>query len=324
MNEKNEQMTLDEGMSQNKKPTTTVPPVPEKPRTTVPPEAKKSKPKAQQKPQAKAIDIRKGSVSGQFIKLLEPYKLQISQVLPKHLTVERLMQIASTVLTRNPDLYQCDPASIVGAVLESSILGLDPTPEFGLCYFVPYNNKKTHRLEAQFQLGYRGMITLAKRTGQISNIYSYVIHENDDYRIELGLNPQIIHIPNLTDPGKKILVYAVVVFKDGSKQFEEMTRKQVMGVKRRSPGASSPYSPWNTDPDSEEQMWRKTSLKRLLKFVPLSSEYRTAINADSTVIRPDSFTKDGLDLSKVERLEEEESEVDDDGSEDKSESLVGA
>ena len=257
--------------------------------------------------QKQVIDVRKGSVSKQFIELLDKYKLQMSQVIPKHLTPERLIQIASTVLTRNPDLYKCDPASVVGAVMESSILGLDPTPEFGLCYFVPYNNKKTNRLEAQFQLGYRGMITLARRTGQISNIFAYVIHENDQWEIALGLHPEIKHVPSWDNPGKKVLVYAVVVFKDGSSQFEVMTRKQVMGIKERSPGASSAYSPWNINADSEEQMWRKSALKRLLKFVPLSSEYQTAIDADSTIIRPDSFTPGfGLDLGKVEKGEEEE------------------
>ena len=257
---------------------------------------------AQAKPKSPAINPKGGSVSGQFMALLEKYKLQISMALPKHLTPERLIQVATAVLTKNPELYKCTPQSVVGAVMESSILGLDPTPEFGQCYFVPYYNSKTKTLEAQFQLGYRGMISLAKRTGEISNIFAYVIHENDDYEIELGINPVIKHKPNLDNPGKMIMAYAVVIFKDGSKQFEVMTKRQIMMIKARSKSKDSKFSPWNADENSEEEMWRKTVLKRLLKYVPLSSEYRTALEADSTIITPDAFSGQGaLDLSKVEK-----------------------
>ena len=170
----------------------------------------------------------------------------------------------------------------------------------------PYTNKKSGKIEAQFQIGYRGLIALARRSGEISVIYAYPVYEKEmpNFRVELGLEPKIIHIPTFGERGKLQVVYAVIKMKDGGVYFEVMTKEDIYHVKAKSKAKDSQYSPWNTD---ESEMWRKTVLKRALKYAPLAIEYQKALEVDSSIIKPESFnqiTKE-IDFGKVEKDYEE-------------------
>ncbi len=249
-----------------------------------------------------------GFKSGDVSTLLSAYKLQIAQAIPKHLTAERVIQLATTVIARNQEIKACTPQSVIGAVMNAAMLGLDITPQFGQAYFVPRNNSKINAKECTFMVGYRGWVQLFRRSGEISTIYAEVVREGDEFTVEYGLENNLVHKPNLTKRGKLIAVYAVVKYKDGGYNFSVLTEADVLARKRRSQAVQNgKSSPWDTDP---EAMWKKSAIRSLIPYVPASVEMLKAAVTDGAVINSDMFsqeTKD-LDLDKIENAEETEAE----------------
>ena len=194
--------------------------------------------------------------------LIEGSKGEIARALPKHMDADRLARIAITVIKQTPALGQCDPLSLVGALMTSSQLGLEPGP-LGEAYLVPFGRQVT------FIPGYRGLIKLAWQSGMLDTISANVVHANDQFEYELGLNADLKHKPARGERGEPTEVYAVAKFKSGGYVFEVMSVKEVEDVRKRSKASKS--GPWVTD---WEAMAKKTVIKRLMKFLPLSPELR--------------------------------------------------
>lgn len=205
-------------------------------------------------------------------------KAQIANALPKHVTAERLARVAITELNRVPELKKCDPASFLGAVMQCAQLGLEPSLGLGQAYLLPFKNNKKGAIECQFIIGYRGMIDLARRSGQMVSLSAFAVYEKDQFDYELGLNPTIKHKPSFDDDrGKLIFVYAVANLKDGGVQFEVMSKAQVDKIRAQSKASSSSYSPWQTH---YEEMAKKTVIRRLFKYLPVSVEINKAVGYD--------------------------------------------
>jgi recombination protein RecT len=133
------------------------------------------------------------------------------------------------------------------------------------------------RKEVQFQVGYKGLLALARRSGEISTITAEVVHANDTFAYQLGDEPMIDHKPSLEDePGEPIFVYAIAKLKDGGIQRVVMTRGAIEKIRTRSKAGSS--GPWVTD---WEEMAKKTAIKRLCKLLPMSIELADAIATDT-------------------------------------------
>jgi recombination protein RecT len=202
--------------------------------------------------------------------LLTKNKNQIQIALPAHMKTDRLIRVAMTEVHKNKDLLACDPYSVCGAVVQAAQLGLEPGGALGHCYLVPYKGK------AQLQLGYRGMIDLARRSGAILSISARVVYEKDFFEYEFGLNERLEHKPfEGEDPGAPVKFYAVAHIKDGGRQFEVMTFAQVEKVRKKSPGANS--APWR---EHFEEMAKKTVIRRLFKYLPVSIELQRAVGLD--------------------------------------------
>ena len=203
--------------------------------------------------------------------MLEKAKPSLATVLPHHLTPERMVKLALVAASKNPTLLQCDTKSVVQSVMAAAQLGLDCSGTLGSAYLVPYRNKGGG-YTCQLIPGYRGLIDLARRSGQIASIEAHVVHENDEFEVAFGLTPILTHKPTLKgDPGPVLLAYAVAQLRDGSKQVEVMTKGQLDGIRSRSKASSGP---WQTD---EEEMQRKTVVRRLCKYLPLSVELQQAL-----------------------------------------------
>lgn len=227
--------------------------------------------------------------------LLERSKDQLAMALPQHMTAERMIRIAITAVQKQPKLLECAALSILGCVIEASQLGLYPDGILGDAYLVPFWNGKTKRLEAQLQPGYRGLINLARRSGQVSAIYSEPVYACDKFAVELGTEHTIIHVPNYDDPQRGIEkddlgvpiglrgVYAVVKFKDGTSDFEYMPLHRIMDIRNNSKSKDKEgnvFGPWSTH---FEEMARKTPIRRLAKRLPLSPEFQKAAVLDEYV-----------------------------------------
>lgn len=207
----------------------------------------------------------------------DKFKSQLAMTLPKSLTPERMSRIVMTELKRTPKLLDCDQVSFFAAVLQCASLGIEPGSTLGLAYLLPYGQKAQNgKPTCQLILGYRGMIELARRSGQISTIYAYCVHERDHFEYRLGLDPTIDHVPATgADPGPTIAVYAVAKLKDGGFQFEVMSRAEVEKIRKRSKAGNS--GPWVTDFD---EMAKKTVIRRLFKYLPVSIEAAHAAVVD--------------------------------------------
>jgi len=212
-----------------------------------------------------------------YLKKMGP---EIEKALPKHMDADRLSRIALTTIRQNPDLLQASLPSLLGAVMQAAQLGLEPGL-IGHCYLVPFNNNKQGTKEVQFIIGYKGMIDLARRSGQIKNIYAHAVYEKDDFDYELGLEPKLNHKPTMEpDKGDFIGAYAVAHFKDGGYQFEFMPKAEINKRKQRSKAAGSKYSPWTTD---YEEMAKKTVIRHMWKYLPISIEIQLQALQDEVV-----------------------------------------
>jgi recombination protein RecT len=209
--------------------------------------------------------------------LLEKSKNQIALALPKHLSAERIVRLTLTTIQRNPDLLDCDPISLVGAVIQSSQLGLEPDGILGHAYLVPFrNNKKGGKMEVQFIPGYKGLIDLARRSGQVNRISAHIVYEGDVFKMEFGTSEVLEHIPvPPSQRGERKGCYAVAVLKDGSTHFEWLWEEEIQKVKNQS--KASKFGPWVTH---EDEMIRKTAIRRLVKYLPLSVELAKASAID--------------------------------------------
>jgi recombination protein RecT len=208
--------------------------------------------------------------------LLKKAESQIAVALPRHCTPERMLRVAMTAIQRTPKLLDCDPKTLIGAIVQASQLGLEPDGVLGHAYLVPFRNSKTGRDECQLIPGYKGLVDLSRRSGQVSTVYAQVVHEKDVHSFSYGLKPELQHIPsNLEDPGPLVAVYAVANLRDGGVQFEWMWKRQVDAIRKRSRAGNS--GPWVTD---YEEMAKKTVLRRLCKLLPVSVELQQAVALD--------------------------------------------
>lgn len=203
---------------------------------------------------------------------------QMLAILPKVITPERLMTLAMAAVQNTPKLMDCDQLSFVNAVIGAGRLGLEPDGLLGQAYLVPYKNK------VQLITGYKGLLKLARNSGQISTIQAHAVYEKDHFTFCYGLDPKLEHTPTQEDDaGQIVAFYAVARLKDGSVQFEVMWRKQVDRVRNQSEGYRAfkdgkiRTNPWETHYD---EMGKKTVLRRLCKMLPASVELQIAIQAD--------------------------------------------
>lgn len=197
---------------------------------------------------------------------------QIKSVIANKLTPEKMARIALNELRSNDYLAKIaiqNPGSFVNAVVQASHLGLEIGGALGQAYLVPFKG------EIKMMPGYRGLISLARRSGEINSINAEVVYANDVFDLELGLHTKVTHKPKLDgDRGEPKLVYMVAHFKDGGSHFEWMTVEEVMKIKGRSSAVKSgKETPWDTDRD---EMIKKTVIRRGWKYLPMSIEMQDA------------------------------------------------
>ena len=238
----------------------------------------------------------------QYIKSMEG---EIKKALPSVITPERFTRMVLSAISTNPKLGECTPSSFLGAMMSAAQLGLEPNTPLGQAYILPYANKGT--LEAQFQIGYKGLIDLAYRSGEVEVIQSHVVYENDEFECEYGIDTKLSHKPAMSNRGKPIKVYAVFKTKSGGYGFEVMSFDDIKEhAAKYSKAYNSAFSPWKSN---FEEMAKKTVLKRVLKYAPLKSDFVKAVVQDETI--KSSLSEDMYEVNnEIEFVEAESFEVD--------------
>lgn len=220
----------------------------------------------------------------------------IKSSLPKHITAEKMARLCFSTIVRSPQLLNAEASSLLACILEASAIGLEPDPR-GLAYIVPYKGK------LQLIIGYKGYMELAYRSDKVSQIFAETVHKNDKFEFALGLEPKLIHVPNLDERGELFAVYAVAKMKDGTSNFIVLGKNEIEKSRNASQSANggkgSEYSPWNT---YTEEMWKKTAIKKLCKYLPLSVDIQKADVLESQSEKGEVFDIDFMDISEKQKL----------------------
>ena len=210
---------------------------------------------------------------------LETNKVKIKKALGKWMTMDKMLMLVVNSIRRNPTLAQCSPISIYSCIMQSAQLHLPPDDMRGLAYLVPYWNSKKNCYEAQFMPGYKGLVSLAKDSGEVKNVYSRVVYDKEKFEIEEGLEPRLIHVPlPPAERGGNRGTYTVVEFKDGNKEFTFMWEEDIQKIRKRS--KASDNGPWISDPD---EMRKKTTIRRAMKTRDLSPALNKAVALDELI-----------------------------------------
>ena len=245
----------------------------------------------------------------------EDSMIKIARALPNHITAEKMARVFLTACTTTPKLLDCDPLSLMKAVMEASALGLLPDGVLGHGYILPYGSS------AKFIPGFRGLMDMARRSGKVAGIQARVVYKNDDFYYEYGARPTIRHIPAQMagdEPGDPVGAYATATLIETDEVvFEVMWEEDINKIRERSPAGSR--GPWVTD---TLEMWRKTPLRRLMKYLPLSPEVQAAVTsaeyAEAGVLgklletKIDKETGEVLDAESFETLESMAEDMEDD------------
>lgn len=232
----------------------------------------------------------------------------IQMALPKHLSPDRFARVFYTTILKTPKLLDCEPRSLVSALIQCSELGLEPINALGQIYLLPFYNTKARRYEVQIIPGYRGYIQLAQNSGKIVDISAHVVYDKEPFELVFGTEEKVIHTPKPpSERGeKKVGVYARAVFankvvktiwlwtEDVYKHRESSSGAWEMDWTTKPPkfkldkdgnkilGASSPWRLW------EDEMFCKTAIRVMAKFLPLSPEWKKMESLDTVAEAGDS------------------------------------
>lgn len=228
--------------------------------------------------------------------LLKQQEAQIARCLPKHVTIDRFTRIALTALRTVKNLDQCTPWSFLAAIMQAAQLGLE-IGVLGQAYVIPFRNNKRNCYEATFIIGYRGMVTLARNSGEVRDIIVREVYKQDKFRWEPGILQDVLEHTRWDMPGsgyegptpdprngKDIThLYLIVRYMDGSARLFDPVSKAVIEQHRaRSKAAND--GPWVSD---WLDMAKKTVVRMYWKWLPLSVEQANAVEASDETIKYD-------------------------------------
>lgn len=194
-------------------------------------------------------------------------KNQFAMALPKHIKPDRFLRIALTAFSKTPKLRDCTKESLLSCLIDCSQLGIEPDGR--KAHLIPYGNVCTLIID------YKGLVDLARRSGEVAYIHADVVCEKDVFEYAFGSGAFLRHVPALKDRGPATQVYSFVKLKDGSEDFCVMNKEEIEAVRGRS--KASKNGPWVTD---WNEMAKKTAFRRHSKWLPLSSEFQEAVEKD--------------------------------------------
>jgi len=206
-------------------------------------------------------------------------KAKLAEGITKHFTPERLARMAVIAVTRQPFLLQCSMESFAFALSSAGQLGLECDGMLGRAYLVPFKNNKLGIYEAQFMIGYRGMLDLMRRSGDVHSFNCYLVYEADKFEVIYGTNPSIMHVPTLDgERGSWKFVYSVAQLKGEGISTHVMNRAQINAIRDKSQSyktylkdmKDAQKSKWATCIwiDNEEEMVKKTCIRQHFKYLP--------------------------------------------------------
>jgi recombination protein RecT len=217
-------------------------------------------------------------------------KAKLAAVANKLMKPEDLIRMALMAVSRSPDIANCTQASILRSLIDAAELGIQPGGTMGRGYLVPRMNKKVQpwALECCFDPGWRGLIDVARRSGEIARLEAHVVYAKDTFREEKGIKPVLEHVPydGDDDPGPVRKAYAIAFFRDGTYQAEVLRKADIDKIQKSSASANGPWKNWY------DEMARKSAVRRLCKYLPYSSQLEKALEKATEAEVEDSMVQD--------------------------------
>jgi recombination protein RecT len=215
----------------------------------------------------------------------------LGETLPKHLNPERLNRLVLSLLRMTPKLQECSPMSITAAVFQMAQLGLEPID--GQAFIIPYtvnkqdlSGKWIKEKQAQFQIGFKGLVTLYYRHQLSGSLTWDVVKENDIFHADKAKGILSHEINFKKDRGEPYAYWVKATLHNGAEMFGVMSKIEVEKHARehskafdKKTNAFIPGTPWEKDFDS---MAQKTVLIQLFKLLPKSVEIQQALAMDET------------------------------------------
>ena len=238
-------------------------------------------------------------------------KQQLATVAAKHLRPERMMRILANAMRTTPQLAECEPLSLLGAMMTSASLGLEPQTPLGQCYLIPFKNRKKNVTEVQFILGWKGMIALARRSGAIVSIHADVVYQNDEFSFEYGSDQHLRHKPSGERENPQY-AYCYAKLTDGE-AFIVLPWPEIIKTRENSQGyqTAKRYGRLDDTPwvKHEHAMAKKTAVRRLFDELPISiEEVSEAVDVDEQHV---DFTNYAMNPDEGPTIEGEYTEAED-------------
>lgn len=239
--------------------------------------------------------------TSQLVKILEgeliERKQKFEEFLPanSNCNFERFAGIINTAVLQNRDLLTAERSSLIAACLKAAHDGL--LPDGSESALVIYNTKQKdgrYKQLVQYLPMVRGIIKKIRNTGQLKHISANVVYEFDKFRYTLGDCESLDHEPAIGERGKKIAVYAIVQLKDGTFYRDVMSFAEIETARNKSKAANG--SAWS---DFWGEMARKTVIKRLSKFLPMSAELEAVLSRDDEMYEFDNGNSFNRNKSSV-------------------------
>jgi len=208
---------------------------------------------------------------------LEKMKPQIQKALPAHMSHERMTRIALSAINSNPQLTEVilnNPTSFLGALMQTSQLGLEPNTNLGHAYLIPYKDRKSGTTIVNLQIGYMGLLELAHRSGMYQKIFAMSVYKDDFFEYQYGTSEKLNHVPAQVQKGEPVGYYAFYKLTNGGVHFVYWSRQKMELHKQQ---YTRKGSVWNTNFDA---MALKTVIKDVLKYAPKSVEMSEAVQSD--------------------------------------------
>ncbi len=233
------------------------------------------------------------------------YQKQINNYFGDEKKALKFLSSVVSSVQRNQSLLKCTPVSLINSFMTMAQLELMPSDVSGEAYVIPYKN------EAQFQLGYQGLVTLFYRAG-VRSIVAEIVYDKDQFEYKNG---EINHSPDIFSDirGNAKGAYVIVELQAGGKVSKVMSKKEIMHIGQKfSKSFKSDYSPWNEKNDPQLWMWKKTVLKQAAKLIPKNETIFKAIDADNqdSVIagRLENANKESKSMTMGNLIKDDENE----------------
>jgi len=239
--------------------------------------------------------------------LLDPrQQSEIKRAIPTGMTPERFTRLALTTINSTPRLAQCTQTSVLASCMQAAALGLEPNTPLQQCWVLPFENRDEGHFDAQFVMGYRGIITLALRSPGVLDVQAREVYAADEFEYELGLNEKLRHVPVFDEQVVDDIVqyYGIVRYPGGGHYWRLVKPHTIEEHRKRSKSPNSPA--WRND---YLPMALKTVIRIMAPYMPLSAEAAAGLAADGTapttfddIVRPDD---DVIDVDSEETPPEE-------------------